>query len=283
MDPRGQICWKKEEGPFRELGPLLVHWTVEPDIKVITKIARSTLDIPAGSPCEVEFLAQGAFNKVYTIRCGLNTDCVIRVTAPVQPQLKTLSECATIEYVRHHTDIPAPRVLPGHYGSTCDNELGFEWMIQECVRGTNLGDQWRHITWLEKELLVRKVIVYMAQLFQQRFLRLGSLYATQALQQLPTADLTHACLLGAEHSSKAKAFCLSEVVSIPLFYNDHWTLDIERGPYKHSREWLAAQLRIALHDAEYLSDDEEEDEDDDGNEDSTSNPPSPTHGDNESD
>lgn len=45
---------------------------------------------------------------------------------------------------------------------------------------------------------------------------------------------------------------MSEIVSIPFFYNDRGSVDVERGPYKHSREWLAAQLQFALHDADNL-------------------------------
>lgn len=162
MDPYYGLSWRQDEGDFGELEDLRPVWTVEPNAEAITKIARCKLDVPAESQCTVEFLAQGAFNKVYTIQCDDNKEYIMRVTLPVRPRLKTMSDCGTIQYVRHHTDIPAPRVL--HYNVLRNDEVGFEWMIQERVLGSSLKSQWHHISWLEKELVVRQVIGYLSQL-----------------------------------------------------------------------------------------------------------------------
>ncbi|KAF1840891.1 kinase-like protein [Cucurbitaria berberidis CBS 394.84] len=251
IDPRAGLAWAYEDGPLGELGELLPTWTVEPDIEVITDIVRRKLNIPEVFPCVVELLAQGAFNKVYTVQCGGNSNVIVRVTLPVQPHLKTLSERATIEYVRHHTDIPIPQVL--EYNAIRDDELGFEWMIMDRVEGTKVTEQWKHMSWLKKELLVRKVITYLAQLFRKRFHRLGNLYATEDIQQMSTKDMPDAVFLGAEHSSHTVRFGLGEVVSIPFFYNDHGGIDVPRGPYKHSRDWLATCLRLYLHDADNIN------------------------------
>jgi aminoglycoside phosphotransferase (APT) family kinase protein len=264
MDHQYGLSWHQAEGPFGGLEDLQPTWTVEPDIDIITKIVMRKLDLAVDSPCAVEFLAEGSFNKVYTITCNNEPEYIIRVTLPVHPRLKTMSECATIEYVRHHTNIPAPRVL--HYNAVRDDELGFEWMIQDYVLGSKLKDAWPHMGWLEKEVLVRKVIDYLAQLFRQRFRRLGNVYATRDLQSLSGPDLPDTILLGGEHSTASTGFSVSEIVSIPFCYNDHVKLDVDRGPYKHSREWLAAQLDFAMHGAENLPE-EEEDEDDDRAED----------------
>jgi aminoglycoside phosphotransferase (APT) family kinase protein len=255
------LLWQHEEGSFGEVLELRPTWTVEPDIEVITKIVRRQLSIPTESQCVVEFLAEGAFNKVYTIKCSDKTDYVMRVTLPVEPRLKTMSEAATIRYVRYHTDIPVPRVL--HYNAMGDDELGFEWMIQSFVPGTKLKDQWQHMSWLKKQVLVQQVVAYLAQLLYRQFHRIGNLYATHDLQRLLTVYIPDALLLGAEHSTDNSAFCTSEIVSIPFFYNDHGSVNIERGPYKHSRDWLAANLELALHDVENRPEktDNEDDED----------------------
>jgi hypothetical protein len=264
MDPYYGLSWEVEESFFGPLEDLRPTWTVEPDVEIMTKIARRELSIPSDSPCTLEFLAQGAFNKVYTIRCNPDTDYIMRVSLPVRPRLKTMSERATIEYVRNHTSIPAPQVL--HCNALRDDELGFEWMIQERVVGSALTEHWKDMGWLEKELLVRKVIVYVTQLFRQRFHHLGNTYVTQDLQQLSESDLPNAMLLGANHSTNSNSFSISEIVSIPFFYNDHGLVNIDRGPYKHSWDWLAAQLQLALHDVDNMSDDEssqDEDSEDD--------------------
>lgn len=147
----------------------------------------------------------------------------MRITLPVQPRLKTMSDHATIEYVCHHTDIPAPRAL--HYNALRDDELDFEWMFQDRVPGTSLKEAWHKMRWLEKELLVRKVTVYLTQLFRKRFTCLGNIYATRDLQKLSEADLPDAMLLSADHSTGITYY---------------WVL-VERGrfdPFLLQRSWI---------------------------------------------
>lgn len=80
----------------------------------IEKVVRREFSLPYEEPCEVEFLVEGAFNKVYLARCALAKEYIVRVTSPVQPRFKTMSEDATIKYIRYHTNIPAPTVLNVH-------------------------------------------------------------------------------------------------------------------------------------------------------------------------
>jgi aminoglycoside phosphotransferase (APT) family kinase protein len=260
MDRFYGLSWKEPEGILALVEGLKPTWTIQPDIEVMTQIARRKLNIPSDSPCDVEFLAEGGFNKVYVIRCNFDTEYIMRISLPVHPRLKTISERATIDYVRQHTHIPVPQVL--HFNAMRDDEFGFEWMIQDRVPGSSLTDLWKDVSWLEKELLVRKIVVYLAQLFRHRFRLLGSIYATQDIQRLSEPDIPDAVLLGANHSTSSTDFCISEVVSIPFFYNDHWSVDVERGPYKHSQDWLAAKLQFVIHDADNMSDTEDSEDDD---------------------
>ncbi|KAH7385713.1 kinase-like protein, partial [Pyrenochaeta sp. MPI-SDFR-AT-0127] len=233
-------------------------WTFEPDIEILTGIVRRQLDLPESFPCVVKFLAEGAFNKVYSVQCGNNTDVVVRVTLPVQPRLKTLRECATIQYIKHHTEIPAPLVF--RYSVQRDDPLRFEWMIMERVAGTKVKDQWRHMSWLKKQLLVHKIVAYLSQLFRNRFNQLGNIYAPKDIQEMTTEDKPDTVLLGAEHSCDKSGFVVGEIVSLPFFYDDHWSIGVFRGPYKHSRDWLTAYLQLAIHDAEKMK--EEDDKED---------------------
>ncbi|OAK98819.1 hypothetical protein IQ06DRAFT_349468 [Phaeosphaeriaceae sp. SRC1lsM3a] len=127
-------------------GTLEPTWTIEPNIDIILKIAQRELNIPNNAQCDIRFLASGAFNKAYTISVGTAIRAAMRISLPVDPHFKTMSEAATIAYVRHHTSIPAPAVL------ACDasnaNELGFEWMIEEYVPGRSLEEAWRGMSWL---------------------------------------------------------------------------------------------------------------------------------------
>jgi hypothetical protein len=206
-DTARSLVWKKDVW-----GTLEPAWNFEPETEVITKIARRELNLAEDAVCEIKFLAQGAFNKVYAIRCGDDIKHIIRVSLPVQPHLKTLSEAATIGYVRHHTNIPAPKVWASNADS--DNDLGFEWMIQDFVPGRKLEDAWKEMSWLKKEELVRKVIGDLVQLFQKRFSHLGNLYATKDLPKLPTAPASDTELLDAKRSTDDNHFRLSQIVSM---------------------------------------------------------------------
>ncbi|KAF2035027.1 hypothetical protein EK21DRAFT_107656 [Setomelanomma holmii] len=217
MDSQDGLVW--EPSWFGESTPT---WTKEPDLHILHKIARRALNLTTDAPCVVEALDQGTFNKVYTVQCGNSASYIFRVSLPVHPRFQTMSEQATIQYVRHHTDIPAPKVF--NYETSNKNELSFEWIIMERVNGRQLGtfqDQFLNVSWLKKEVIVRKVVFYLAQLFQKRFRGLGNLFTTADLQGLQSADMPDTMLLGSDFSADATGFCLSEIVSIPFFSDKH--------------------------------------------------------------
>ena len=263
MDPHAGMIWKR--GFF---GGLELKWTTDPSLQIIEEIVRRELSVPKNSLCKVQSLAQGAFNKVYAVqRQGpQDEELIMRITLPVQPYFKTISEHATIEYLKQHTTIPVPEVLK--YNAKREAELGFEWMIMHRVHGVGLGNQWTSMSWLKKELIVRKVVSFLVQLFKTRFPRIGNLYEWSDLQRLQTSDLPEHTPLGYEHSTKETTLCLSQVVSIPFFLGKHATFDIQRGPYTNSRAWLAAQLQLYIKGADdpILYEDSGTDSDDDPDE-----------------
>ncbi len=64
----------------------------------------------------------------------------MRVTLPVDPIHKTLSEVATLGFVRAHTKIPVARVIALDASNNID--LGFEWILMERTVGSPLADSW---------------------------------------------------------------------------------------------------------------------------------------------
>ncbi|KAF2866812.1 kinase-like domain-containing protein [Massariosphaeria phaeospora] len=224
-------------------------WSVEPNVEVICVIASRSL---AAGECEVEYLAEGSINKVYSIKCkqkNRSSDWVLRVALPVYPSLRTLSEVATIEYVWLETDLRVPRVH--HFDASFHNELGFEWIIQDRVSGETLETKWHDVSWMMKDILVRKVIDYLSKLFGDRFDHIGSLYAKK-----------HLSYLSEEHKPSVvdvdEQYCLGDVVSLPFFVGNHLTQNISRGPFKSSQHWLAARLQVLINDTENLPPDAEE-------------------------
>jgi aminoglycoside phosphotransferase (APT) family kinase protein len=92
--------------------------------------------------------AQGAFNKLYAVICSKGR-FIVRVTLPVAPRVKTVSEVATLSFVREQTAVPVPQVL--EYAVNPANSSGFEWIMMERVVGRPLRERWHEISWLNQE------------------------------------------------------------------------------------------------------------------------------------
>ena len=155
---------------------------MEPDIVIIKAIALkhlasklpSTLDLDS---IEVEFFAQGGFNKLYSISFdGHNTRYVFRVALPLVPYYRIESEAAVLSYIKKNTSIPVARVIA--WDSSAANNLGFEWILLEMIDGITLYDVWRKITWESKLKIVAALAPLLGQLRDHRFNRIGSLYFT---------------------------------------------------------------------------------------------------------
>ncbi|KAF3004365.1 hypothetical protein E8E13_009823 [Curvularia kusanoi] len=232
------------------LSNLDMIWLKEPDTAIIEKIARRELNIPTTESCIITFLAEGCFNKVYDVQCGSDTHYIMRIALPVHPRAKVLSEVATIEYVRQHTNIPVPKIL--QFDASHVNELGFEWMLMDVVPGTQLNKLWKSMTWLKKELIVRKVVALMVQLFRKRFPVMGNLYPT-----------------GESNTFNTPQFRQGEVVQLTFFWANHLKFNVDRGPFLSSEQWMRVSLDLQIQAADDpvavvpgpFDDDDEEDED----------------------
>jgi hypothetical protein len=216
------------------------RWTKEPDVDAMSSIARKHLGHDEDVPIDVVFYAQGAFNKLYKISAA-GSVCLMRVSLPVYPRLKTHSEVSTINFVRHETDIPVPRIIA--FDAESQNELGFEWIMMEMMPGVSLRKRWRKMTWETKETIVRQLVDYQAQLFPKTFPLTGNLFS---------------------QASGSGPFDLGPIVSLTFFWGDHLTHPVARGPFKNSYEWLEARLKFALTDQQRIlstTDDEDDIED----------------------
>ena len=137
------------------------RWLVDPDISIIKLLSRSYLQIPADHHLKATFLAEGAFNKLYTISTSGDSavECqipyVFRVTIPVGPFYKTASEVTTLSYIREHTSVLVPCIIA--YSPTADNELGFEWILIEKVPSVSLETPWRGMDIEMKERETKEV------------------------------------------------------------------------------------------------------------------------------
>jgi hypothetical protein len=101
----------------RTLWGLEPRWPVDLEETAIIKTTKNALGIR--STCSINFVAQGAFNKLYSIKF-LDQEVVVRISLPIEPKWKTL------KWVHENTRLPVPRVLA--YKADRLNPVGFEWI-----------------------------------------------------------------------------------------------------------------------------------------------------------
>ncbi len=249
MDPSHGLRWESTCFGYEP------RWTVEPSLEIITDLASRHLG--EAQACSVKFFGQGAFNKLYTIQYG-EDEYMMRVSLPVDPHYKTLSEVATLSFVREKSKIPVPKVVA--HDASNDNKLGFEWILMERMPGQSLEERWRSMPWTAKEELVKTVALDLARLFRVRFASIGSLYRGQYC-----AALSEPSPAG---SSGAESYLIGPIVSMHFLWENHVTQDVPRGPFSSSREWLDAKLKFIVNDCErIIAESDDEDEVDDAKED----------------
>ena len=196
----------------------------------------------------MKFLAEGAFNKVYTIvtsdDAGVESQLpyVFRTTLPVEPFYKTASEVATLSYIREHTSVPVPRVIA--HSSTADNELGFEWILMDRIPGVSLKNLWREMDMKTKERVTRAVARYVKQL-QDRcsFGVTGNLYFRGSIpdKTVRTAPVTD------------DRFVIGPIVTAFMFAGGRkLRLPRNLGPYSNDAEYMAALADAEAEDIKFL-------------------------------
>ncbi|PGH06921.1 hypothetical protein AJ79_06394 [Helicocarpus griseus UAMH5409] len=212
----------------QELFGLIPYWTKEPDSVVIDSLARKHLNLgeDALARCKVQFHAQGAFNKLYRVDTGF----LMRVPLPA----------------------------PQDRQRGCDDGVGFEWMLMELVHGQPLHKHWK-LPWTVKEGLVKKLALYQAKLFEERFQGIRSIYQTSGKgPNEPNLDTSQP----SSEPSNIYPFALGRLVSHVFFWGDHLTHNVPSGPFRNSHDWLHARLTLALTDQERILQNPSADEDD---------------------
>lgn len=216
------------------------EWTEEPSISIIKKLVKRHLDLKEEP--DISYFAEGALNKLYAFDCHKGR-FIMRVTLPVAPGAKTDSEVATIAFIRKYTTIAVPQIVA--HDSNLKNELGFEWIIMERFEAQPLDELWHQMSWLKKQLVVQQLALYWTELLSIRLSKIGSIHTANTDQ--PDRVFVEPYEVG-------------EIVLPEFFVGDHIQLDIDRGPYNSSRNYLGACLDILLHNATKLLESEDQDD-----------------------
>lgn len=214
------------------------QWTVEPSAEILTKLAHRHLHVRMSKADKliVKFFSQGAFNKVYVIT-GSQAEYVMRVSLPVDPRFKTLSEVAILELLHKVTSIPVPEVIA--FDASTQNELGLEWIIMKRVPGESLNKIWGSMAWSGKCGVVRQIVDIMARMFRIRCAEIGNIFLSKDVRSAPSHSAG---------SSLPSEFVVDRIVSMPFFWDGRLLQDVPRGPFSSSRMWMTSRLTMALND-----------------------------------
>ncbi|KZM21784.1 transferase [Ascochyta rabiei] len=161
----------------------------------------------------------------------------MRVMLPATPGVKTESEAATLAFIYEKTSIPIPQVFA--HNSNPQNELGSEWIIMQRIHSQPLHQIWHEMSSLKKQLIVQKLATFLVELFNLPLSGIGSICSTISHTK-SDGDLT------------GHSYTVGETVLPRFSIGDDVKLDIDRGPYNSSRNYLNAYLDMLLHDATTL-------------------------------
>lgn len=126
---REGLAWENP-GPYSEL-----RWTREPRLVAIEIVCRRVLGLQPEENCTVELFSDRAIHKLHLVVIPSRQQrLLLRASLPVDPYHKTMGEAATLEWVRHFTDILVPYVIA--FDPSSDNEIGFEWLLMPSIAST---------------------------------------------------------------------------------------------------------------------------------------------------
>ncbi|KAI1159131.1 phosphotransferase enzyme family-domain-containing protein [Nemania serpens] len=203
------------------------RWTTDPDLDCIRRTIKTLL---RSQEITVSFLSQGAFNKIYDVVTDSQA-LILRVSLPVDPRNKTLSEVATINWTQQHTSLPVPKVIA--HESDRANPVGFEWILMEKLAGEPLANVWDNLGFPAKEQLVKQIARYYADVFSNQLRGIGNIYP-DSLSPLQYDDPP----------------AVKRIVSMQFFWGDHVLQDVPRGPFQTSAEWMRSYLSLLEHDCD---------------------------------
>jgi len=241
---------------------LLPVWELEPDVSLITSLAKQHLETQAkGGKVTVTYLTSGSFNKIYDVRLEDEEFAryVFRVALPVDPIYKTESEIATLHFVKTQTTIPVASVVA--YDSSTKNSIGFEWILMEKLPGARLVDCWSRMSFEAKESLTKDLAGMVMSLQTCRFDRIGSLYYGPSTEVASNEDELSTTIQapvtsGADIAPQTRRgeYVVGRLVERNFFRGKRVFLEVDRGPYESCQSFIEASVDMEISNLVHLSD-----------------------------
>jgi len=203
-------------------------WEHEPKIEDIIKVFLRLGFAHNRDQLHVSVLGQGAINKAYLVKIqlGKNEDervCVMRISLPIDPSNKICGEVATLQWLRRYTTLPVPEVID--YMASPDDDIGYEWIIMSHIPGQPAFMKWRTMSMDQKKRLVEQIASYQHELTARPFDAIGTL-------------------------RKEDGYAPGQIVDMEFCFGDHFSYNINRGPFHCVRDWFKALADIIVMDYE---------------------------------
>ena len=200
-------------------------WSREPSIELIKAVLVHHIEGSTRGSLDVDFLAQGALNKVYkVVETKTQKTYAMRVALPVDPHHKTSAEVATMEFLATKTSLPVPNIYA--YCTTSNNPLGFEWVLMSFIPGISLQSCLHLLSLEEKKVIVKQIVRYQAELFAHQFMGIGSLRST------------------------LNSFEVSRISDLSFWWYRRVHDRMSKGPFNTTKDWKTAELRLMLKEAQ---------------------------------
>ncbi|KAI0781791.1 hypothetical protein C8Q75DRAFT_812214 [Abortiporus biennis] len=200
-------------------------------------------------------LAEGAYNKLYTLGFSNGQELIFRVPFPIAgpSHLVTASEVATMEFMRETLGAPVPRVLAWS-SNTKTNAIGSEFILMEKVAGTPFGVQWTTICSDNIDDFVRNMVVQFA-LLQSRsgvvgFSQIGSLYFKEDVSKELQSRPLFSPHLNLDENEKLQEASNKYRVG-PIAHHQWWRceraqMELDRGPWPDAASYYRAAVEIEI-------------------------------------
>ncbi|KAE8130873.1 kinase-like domain-containing protein [Aspergillus pseudotamarii] len=167
---------------------------------------------------DIAKLAEGGFNKVFTLRATNGREVIARIPTPIAGPARytTASEVATMDFLRTVLKLPVPEVFT--YSITSDNPVGAEYILMERVEGESLSSRWLSLTTDEMKDIMTQIADIERKIFDFSFPAYGSLYYKKDLDgetQIPIMD----------------DFVVGPVSTRQFWHGERSKTEIDRGPW----------------------------------------------------
>ena len=140
----------------------------------------------------------------------------------------TSSEVATMDFVRNHLGIPAPKVLAWNSKAET-NAVGAEYIIMETAKGVELASVWGTMNSKQKKNVVTSLAALEQNMVNAKFSKYGSLYYKD---DLTAAQCASGPLLarGTRNLGATEKFSIGPIAHRNFYEDERGLMNLNRGP-----------------------------------------------------